>query len=255
VFESSGQEFCKVSELFRVMLLQLANNRTVSEDLRNELRAHSNTIIDLCKRIGAPATVDSLKRCIQNLDKIKSISGLGLVYQTATVCFYDEMARFHALILNPEDAKRYNNQRFSAETTARFPEAVYDMEEAGKSLGVRRSTATVFHLMRVLEVAIRDWSTKLGVPLARLAPSGRLREEMWGDLESTIQAKVSELPESTYSEKEGKNAQRAAIASFQNVRYAWRNPTMHPAAKYTPEEADDVFDSVVRFTDRLAKLI
>jgi len=45
----------------------------------------------------------------------------------------------------------------------RFPEAIFDMAEAGKCLALDRSTASVFHLMRVTEYGLNGVSVFLKI--------------------------------------------------------------------------------------------
>ncbi len=44
----------------------------------------------------------------------------------------------------------------------------------------------------------------------------------------------------------------ALYASLDAVKNPWRNATMHPANKYTDEEAEHVFDAVRGFMTKLA---
>ncbi len=47
----------------------------------------------------------------------------------------------------------------------RFPSLATDIDEAGKCFATGRFTATVFHLMRVMEVGVQEFCEALGVVL------------------------------------------------------------------------------------------
>src|SRR5207245_2918398 len=74
---------------------------------------------------------------------------------------------FSQMLRREEDAQiakvHYHkaNQLFGEPVEIKFPEVADDIKEAGKCLALDRSTATVFHLMRVLEVGVARFATKL----------------------------------------------------------------------------------------------
>jgi hypothetical protein len=54
---------------------------------------------------------------------------------------------------------------FGTEVEDKLPNVIEDIAEAGKCLGLRRPTAAVFHLMRIMEVGVQKFGDKLGVML------------------------------------------------------------------------------------------
>ncbi len=48
----------------------------------------------------------------------------------------------------------------------KFPTAIRDIEDGGKSLGYELGTACVFHMMRVMEVGLKALGNALGIPYA-----------------------------------------------------------------------------------------
>jgi hypothetical protein len=55
---------------------------------------------------------------------------------------------------------------FGNEVYDKFPAMQEDISEAGKCIAFDRPTAAVFHLMRVMEIGVQSFGTKLGVTLA-----------------------------------------------------------------------------------------
>jgi len=125
-----------------------------------------------------------------------------------------------------------------------FPEIQSDVEEANRCFALSRTTASVFHMMRVMEAGIRRLA-------ARLDPTIDVTLS-WGLLEPLINNAVNALPR---TEAERKSKLAAAAAHFHNVRWAWRNETMHPKAVYSETEASEVLAAVRAFINTLATIV
>ncbi len=137
---------------------------------------------------------------------------------------------------------------FGGDVPRSFPSAIYDIEEAGKCLALDRYTACVFHLMRVLEIALRALAKKLNDETVdpERNPSwerilNRIRCEMNKD-------KKDRSPEWLADEE----FLVEAAAHLQTVKNAWRNPTVHPQNSYTVDEAGEIFQSVKAFMKHVA---
>jgi hypothetical protein len=127
--------------------------------------------------------------------------------------------------------------------------AAFEIDEAAKCLALGRSTAAVFHLMRVMEIGVRSACACLGIP----GPTGNDRN--WGNMLRALK-----------TEMESRNKQKPPRwniptdpdffgeihVSLDAVKNVWRNATMHVENKYTPEEADHIFGAVRGFMRKLA---
>ena len=129
---------------------------------------------------------------------------------------------------------------FGTEVAEAFPTAAYDLDEAGKCYALGRSTACVFHLMRIVEIGMRTLCDALG---AEFPDKGSWAKVLNERLEPAINA----LPE-------GKRKQdlQQARAHLHAIRLAWRNDTMHPKATYTDDEAGEVLRHVETFMKHLS---
>ena len=118
-----------------------------------------------------------------------------------------------------------------------------DLSEAGKCLSLGRSTAAVFHLMRVMEIAVQLFGSAIGVQLAS--------EKNWQNILDDINKKIKSL-----DQKQQKTKQYAEAASYlYNVKLAWRNEVMHPKQTYTHEEGKSIFAAVGMFLKDLVMLL
>jgi len=177
----------------------------------------------------------------------------------AAQCVQDELESKVFLYLQPDKITFYKDGpevHFGASVCLMWPDVKDDLSEASRCMSLNRSTACVFHLMRVIEFVIKDWASKFPTAtLTRLTRRGVFQELSWSDLEGELQSQIANMPITTQAEKDARDARSRMVALFGNIRHGWRNGTMHPAAKYTEEEARDVFSSVRTFLSALEPLV
>jgi len=153
----------------------------------------------------------------------------------------DELkGRVNLSITEAEAAIYRDPYPFGEPVASKFPRAAYDIVEASKCLALERSTAAVFHLMRVMELGVQSIGKKLGVSLTQ--------DKTWQKILDDLNAPIKALPEKTRTQKRKKEHYSAAHSHLFNVKLAWRNRVMHPKATYTLEEARDIFNVVKTFT-------
>jgi hypothetical protein len=152
----------------------------------------------------------------------------------------DELANTLILSFPQVDGNLLNDpiSFFGPIVSERFPSAVRDMEEAARCLGFDRATASVFHLLRVLEVALRA----LHIALEAKDPAKSTRS--WAMylklMRDSIDERRSTLGDMlAYYER--------AHVSLMSIDRAWRNPTMHVENSYNMEEALDIATHVTSF--------
>ncbi len=149
--------------------------------------------------------------------------------------------------ISPSSAKMFDlgAEPFGREVFLKFPSTQEDIEEAGKCLALHRNTASVFHLMRAMEVALRVIALKLGISLQKSNGDYLPWLTIVGQLKTTI----SLLPKSEQEEWMGVHN------LFWGVGKAVRNPTMHPSKNYSDEQAAANYDAVRGFMSHLAPLV
>lgn len=141
------------------------------------------------------------------------------------------------------DLYRQPTPPFGIEVENKFPQMSEDISEAAKCLALQRSTAVVFHLMRVMELGTQSFGTKLGIALT----DDKNWQNILDEVNKNIKSRDHKLPET--------KAYAEAASHLYNVKVAWRNEVMHPKQTYTTEEADTIFRSVKTFTIDLGGLI
>jgi hypothetical protein len=134
---------------------------------------------------------------------------------------------------------------FGPKVAAQFPMASEDIEEAAFCLGLSRNTAAVFHLMRVMETAVKA----LGEKLKCTVVDKDNKDLEWGKILANIRTKVEEMPKG-----DKRDEWSEVVTLLYHVKQAWRNTTMHPKQTYTGSEAAKAFNAVQAFTQRLSEL-
>lgn len=131
----------------------------------------------------------------------------------------------------------------------KLPDLKSEIEEATKCLAFQRATATVFHLMRVMEIGLQRLGRKLGLP------KSTLEERNWQNILNDVNAKIAALPGKTPSQKSRRQELAQLSAHLLAVKLAWRNPTMHPRNRYTEEEAKEIYNHSRLFMSTLARVL
>jgi hypothetical protein len=157
----------------------------------------------------------------------------------------DEIKSQYFFHLDQKDVPFYVGEGLVAE---KFGWAIEDMSEAGKCLALQRSTACIFHLMRVLERAVQAFGKKLKVKID-------VHAETWHQIMLHVNKEVQALPSKTAAQRKKKSGYAEAAAHLQSVRIAWRNEVMHPKQTYTRDEAYEVFNATKTFMAYLAGVL
>ncbi len=155
----------------------------------------------------------------------------------------DELSGRKLYTLDRRHASWFENPSpFGDKVEDAFPSAVFDIEEAAKCRALGRWTASVMHLMRVLETGLAALAQHYGVE----------KQANWNQTLNQIEASTREVGKRTHgAEAEQWAAEAAAHLRF--VKNAWRNHAMHPSEKYDEQHAVAIFDNCRGFMSHLAE--
>ncbi len=118
----------------------------------------------------------------------------------------------------------------------KLPDIVqYDLNEAGKCIAFKRSTAAAFHLLRATEGTLRQYYSLL-VKRNKL----KEHEQMWGRMIEQLKKHRTKPP-------------KKLLDSLDNIRYNDRNPTFHPMAKYDLDEAQNLLGVCIDSINQIMK--
>ncbi|SRR5581483_493729 len=176
------------------------------------------------------------------IDQVKSIENLAA----------KELKQRLFLYVPPERAKFWPKQHephpFGEAVRQSFPSAAFDIHYAAIALATSLSTASVFHQMRALESALSVLGKQFGIDLSHTN---------WNPTIEQIESKIREMhKDPTWKAKpdckELQEFYAQAATHFAILKDAWRNYTMHARGKYTQDEAEQIFDTVKSFMQKLA---
>jgi len=201
------------------------------------------TVYEACGKIGLTVSMTTARHFVVMADTMNA-GDLARSLKELENTIRHEMQGCHFFHLDGRLVPFYNQKHlFGIKVSVRFPEMQYDITEAGNCYAMGRSTACVFHLMRIMEIGVQKFGDKLGVKLTDCKD--------WHNIIDEVNKAIKPLPQ--------KNVTTVALsqtaAHLYNVKVAWRNRVMHPHDVYTLEEAGDLLNHVKAFTNGLAWLL
>jgi len=159
----------------------------------------------------------------------------------------DELANEFYFQVDRQEVQFYGHTELFGEAVAKkFKRAAADIENAGNCLALQQPTACVFHLMRAMEIAVRQLGRRLKVTI--------MPQTTWRQMTGQMDLIIKKMPAATDAQKGKRNNLEAASINLHHVGSALRNNTMHPAASYTQCQARDVFNATRVFMNGLCDL-
>lgn len=130
-----------------------------------------------------------------------------------------------------------------------FPDSTPDIAEAGRCYALDRWTASVFHLMRALELALHKWARELGVD-----QFSAIELENWKNILDAAEKKVKELDGQSKSATKDKELKYygETLGRYRAIKDAWRNHVAHARERYDEGRALSILNNVKEFMSLLA---
>jgi hypothetical protein len=155
----------------------------------------------------------------------------------------DEFGEQTFLALSSQEADLYAplGPPFGPEVGTKFTGAIYDISEASKCLALGRATATVFHLMRTIERALRAIYSCLSLPT--------FNNPSWGILLAEIRKERLRRGDVAWPEN---SFFQDIWQRLDSIKDAQRDPTIHVETIHTEEEAKQIFESTKGFMKKIA---
>jgi hypothetical protein len=164
---------------------------------------------------------------------------------------HDELEGCVLLALDKRDAQLFGDakQLLDAETLMKFPAIRLDADEAGKCFATERYTASVFHLMRIMEVGLRALGASLNDPSLdpKTNPSS---EKILSRGDKELQKHLADR--STEWRSDESFFFSTAQANLRAVKDAWRNSTLHVETNHNRDSAEDIWKAARAFMRHLA---
>ncbi len=160
-------------------------NKKVVESWKDSLEVSLTMLKNHCEALALVETANTIKDIIQTIpsEDIRTLqSNINLIVLSIERQFNQRIF----FTLSVENANLYTSDfPFGAEVGFTFPTVNREVNEAGKCYAVGRYTACVFHLMRVLEVGLRELASYVGVADFGL--------ENWKNIIDQIEKKIRDM--------------------------------------------------------------
>jgi hypothetical protein len=207
------------------------------------LGSGATEIAAICRALGLETSAKTAELMLSRKNNSQDLHA-AFLQLTNTVMVEMEGRKFYCptekFISYYENPKLFGDDVFDA-----FPSANDDIFEAGTCLALERPTACVMHLMRVLEVGLSALANVLNV--SKQNDWGKYIKEINGELDRRLKTAGARTEEEQfYSE---------ICLNFDQVRRAWRNPTMHPDKTYSQERAEEILLTVKSFMNHLSQKV
>jgi hypothetical protein len=164
-----------------------------------------------------------------------------------------EELKEHLFFVVPATRKQWFDEDdkglFGEAVSITFPESTPEIAEAGRCFALARWTASVFHLMRALELALHKWALELGVD-----QFNALELENWKNILDAARKKIEGLEQQPKSIAKDAELQYygETRAHFLAVKDAWRNHVAHARERYDEGRAQSILTHAREFMQLLA---
>jgi hypothetical protein len=259
MLEINGQAFMRaVQEMNRVrVIMDQEENASftalaINEEIRPRILADVAGMVVAIEQLHARAALISAGRLQVNLQTNTAFTWGALSAAMADIDsrLNDELGLVKLFVMDPQQTVylQPGHLLVGDMVAARFPSIVFEVEEAARCLALGRATASAFHSMRALEIAVRALASFLGIP-DPLRPV----EKNWGIVLSKIKAEMDAKYPATarMPGKEGAEVE-ALYVSLDAMKNPWRNATMHTENTYQPHEANHILQCLNVFMLKIA---
>jgi hypothetical protein len=246
---------------FHQALVSMPRDQNVllpAQDMRGRIEPLLTALIEELRSIGLTGAAASIDRGLALLKAAPEVRqgaeqfislGIGetMKVQTAlsqgTSRVPDDLIGQILLVIDPAKINFYKQSAiFGDEVFKAFGSANEDISEAGTCLALDRGTACVMHLMRVIEVGLSALANAVGVN----------KQNDWGSYLREIDSELGKRAKAAGARSPDEQFFAEAATAIDNMRRAWRNPTMHPEKTYSPERAEEILNSVRTFMRHMA---
>jgi hypothetical protein len=233
-------------------LYELDGNEKVSEKTRRHVDVWVKEVQKRCEDIGLDSAVDHAKRVRWYLEREQTYSDISHHIEELKNRVLDDMKRELFLYVRRPEAKYYQPiDGFGEEVAYAFPSIGFDVREAHTCYALGRSTACVFHLMRILEVALVAFGTIFGL---------KFSHTNWGPAIDQIESKVRGMGSdpawnTKLDWKDRQEFYSQAVDYLRITKDAWRNYTAHARGVFDQDDAKRMLENVKMFMQHITPAV
>lgn len=215
-----------------------------------------NQVEEICLEIGLQMSAVQASNLINLINSMPPVSNTEVQSDMRELVnrIEDELSMRLCIVIKQDTASYFAKLNpFGDEVFNKFSSANFDIEEAGKCFALARYTACVMHLQRVLEIGLKSYGNFLGIMALITTPQPSWHNILGKTLKEIKERNDNNIPAKVWVSNREKEFCDVVQPFLESVKVAWRNPSMHAEAKYTEEEAKEIFDAVKGFMRHLAE--
>jgi hypothetical protein len=215
-----------------------ATNKNASIGMLERLE----TVIDPLPVPVSKITASDLRDLLSNDPKLTYFACAQL-YLNLSETLRRELRTVKTFALDANEMAHYEPKEplFGREVADKFKSGAYDITEAGKCLALGRSTAAVFHLMHVVEIALKAIHGCLGLTAPDNPSWGIWLKQIRDD---RVRRGDRKWPENDYFQD--------VYSRLDAIKDAQRDPTLHVQTIHTEDEADLIFRNTKALMKKIA---
>src|SRR5579872_763929 len=234
----------------------IQGNLQVTDAQRRAFKEVLLLLKDQCEKLALDDSIHVMIARAIGLSELEGVSKAILAerLQSINFLFGTRCDRHKFFTLTESESLKFENSKlFGNAVAAAFPseEFTYEVKEVGSCFALGRYTATVFHLMRVLEKGLKALANELTVPFS--TPFDYLN---WQNIIESIECEIKNL-EKLKAGKYKADTLKAYSEIAKQFRYfkdAWRNGVAHSRETYTKVQARSILAHVGEFMNDIVKL-
>jgi hypothetical protein len=230
----------------------------VEERERRALLGALSGLKKVCHSIGLDATVVRIDECVRRFSdtrdiyecvqqtvctEVDAIKRL-LIIEIGEICF----------VVVPKNKTGFCNSKspFGAGVFRAFPSARREIKDASNCLAVGLDTASVFHLMRVMELGMRAAARHLRI--IKVKKHVPITFGTWEEIIVALGKKLETLSGTTRGHKRQAKLDfyNGLLLELRSVKDFWRNKVMHTRDEYDEHQAMSAYLHTRAFMQRLA---
>lgn len=244
--------FVRANDLVSVSLANFARGQIDQQEWRDHLVEGLNDLHDACVEAKMPAhVIDVSSRLRNQANSTQEHSLITSVLELQRAITLELTSRYFVQIHKQRRSfYEQDSPPFGDAVARQFSEATRDISDAARCLALEQWTATVFHLMRVLEIGLRRFSDMINVPF-----KGDIELENWKNIIDQLEKHIKSLEQTLPKGPEKDNDLRfyaSAASQFWHFKNAWRNHVSHSRATYDERDAVMIWNSVREFMTAIA---
>lgn len=245
-----GQHLYKIAQFFAYVHQAAADKRFLDTP---GVRVHLAVAMSEMSIAARTLELEQSRLFVEDLLRESREASLADIFTQDTIksldrVFRNELGNAFFKHLNIRQQSLYSaKEPFGDKVGLKFSRAIGDIEEAAKCLALERPTACVFHLMRTMETVLQYFGQSMGL--------ASVEWKEWQTILNELNKPIKALLEATPQDKTRKEELIEASTLLFNVKFAWRNPVMHPRDFYTLEQAHEIYEAVRAFSAYLADIL